>query len=67
MYKLALGDIRSSQKQHVANNATAWDVAHAPSPAPGEDPVRKKVSVGDDPLAMFQVETPFVPQSRVLV
>lgn len=63
MYKLALGDIRSSQKQHVANNATAWDVAHAPSPAPGEDPVRKKVSVGDDPLAMFQVETPFVPQS----
>jgi hypothetical protein len=61
IYKNALGDLG---KIRQTSNVTTDEMFHqqgqqsfvamAPSPAPGEVPVRKKVNIGDDPLGMLQ-------------
>lgn len=62
VYVGALGDIKATRKQAARSTENIPSVntlsqnhlaAMAPSPAPGEGPVRKKVNVGDDPLGMF--------------
>lgn len=50
-FHLALGDL---------NGGRSNSFAMAPSPAPGEGPVRRKVNIGDDPLGMFQSTQPQV-------
>ena len=56
LYQKALGDVkkaRLSTKSQIYIK-TQQPMTMAPSPAPGDEAVRKKVNVGDDPLAMMQ-------------
>ena len=58
-YTTALGDLDKANTQEYAR--TTIDppfFVMAPSPASGDGPVRKKVSIGDDPLGMMQFEQP---------
>jgi DnaJ family protein C protein 13 len=53
LFKSALGDVG---KKHDPASHANYSTTMAPSPAPGEGPVRhnrEKISLGDDPLAMF--------------
>ena len=60
-YRVALGDLKKARPQQGFADGFPQQhqqpsfIAMAPSPAPGEGPVRKKVSVGDDPLAAMMM------------
>ena len=56
-YGTALGDVEKAHAPDYARRTIDPSfIAMAPSPASGDGPVRKKVSVGDDPLGMMQFE-----------
>lgn len=55
-FDVALGDL---------NHKVPSSFAMAPSPAPGEAPVRRKVNIGDDPLGMFQSSQPVEPTTTL--
>jgi hypothetical protein len=75
VYSDALGDLKKARRDGPAQTKpTAWQtgrpeyspsLAMAPSPAPGDNPVRKRVSAADDPLAFFGSPQPApVPQQQ---
>eukprot|EP00977_Amphora_coffeiformis_P010410 scaffold2433_cov159-Amphora_coffeaeformis.AAC.7 len=58
LFKNALGDVSRAGSQSYPPLGHGFSVAMAPSPAPGEGPVRhnrEKINLGDDPLAMFGI------------
>ena len=58
-YVTALGDVDKAHSQEYLRTSIGPSfIAMAPSPAPGDGPVRKKVSAGEDPLGMMQFEQP---------
>ena len=67
LFKNALGDVRKAGSSNYPPSGHGFSVAMAPSPAPGEGPVRhnrEKINLGDDPLAMFGV-SPSDPYPQV--
>jgi hypothetical protein len=67
-YIVSLGDISKVPIRGTAMPSMMQPSFHtmAPSPASGDNPVRKKVSVGDDPLGMMQPVSPVVQQHQVV-
>jgi len=55
-FEKALGDLRKARpsRPQTAATSTFQPSVVAPSPAPGDGPVRKRVSAEDDPLGMMQ-------------
>ena len=71
LFQTALGDVEKNQSiiqptksgEHIQN--IAYEIAMAPSPAPGSEPVSKlKKMSADHPLAMMLNETPPVPKKK---
>jgi hypothetical protein len=56
VYEVGLGDLKNVTTSTPSLHSQF--IAMAPSPAPGDGPVRKKVIIGDDPLGMFQPASP---------
>lgn len=58
IFEMALGDFKMTQGNPGRIVQSQESILMAPSPAPGEGPVRKKLGASDDPLAMFYNAVP---------